>query len=67
MQQDNLRKQVRLAKANNIDILYKDFAEYINISLNSFYNWLSGSYELSYKKAKLLEDITIDLIDWKLL
>ena len=61
--QDKLRKQVRLAKANNTDILYKDFAEYINISLNSFYNWLNGSYKLSYKKAKLLEDITIDWVD----
>ena len=63
MQQDNLRKNVRIAKANNEDINYRDFAEYINISLNSFYNWLNGSYKLSYKKAKLLEDITIDLIE----
>lgn len=63
MQQDNLRKQVRLAKANNTDILYKDFAEYINISEGSLYNWLSNKFDLSYQKAKLLEDITIDLID----
>lgn len=63
MQQDNLRRIVRLAKANNEDISYKDFAESIDISINSFYQWLSGSFKLSYKKAKQLEDIAINLID----
>ena len=63
MKQDNLRRIVRLAKANNEDISYKDFAECIDISINSFYNWLAGSYKLSYKKAKLLEDIAINLLD----
>lgn len=63
MKQDNLRRIVRLAKANNEDISYKDFAECIDISINSFYNWINGSFKLSYKKAKLLEDIAINLID----
>ena len=63
MQQDNLRRIVRLAKANNEDISYKDFAEYIDISVNSLYNWLSGGFKLSYQKAKQLEDIAINLID----
>lgn len=63
MKQDNLRRIVRLAKANNEDISYKDFAESIDISINGFYNWLSGSYELSYQKAKQLEDIAINLLD----
>ena len=63
MEQHNLRRIVRLAKANNEDINYKDFAESIDISVNSLYNWLNGSFKLSYKKAKQLEDIAINLID----
>lgn len=61
--QDILRKQVKLAKACNDDIYYKDFASYLNITEHSFYNWLNGEYSLSYDNAKKLEDIVIDLID----
>lgn len=61
MKQDYLRKQVKLVKALNDDITYKALAETINISINSFYNWLGGSYSLSYEKEKMLNDITYDL------
>lgn len=61
--QEILRKQVKIAKACNDDIYYKDFAEYLDITEHAFYNWLSGYYELSNKKAAKLNDVVIDLID----
>ena len=60
--QDTLRLQVRLAKAYNEDIYYKDFANYLDISEAAFYNWLNSSYELSKEKATKLRDVVIDLI-----
>ena len=61
--QDELRKQTRIAKAYNEDITFKDFAEAIDIDINSFYNWLNGAYDLSRLKARYLEDIVINLAD----
>ena len=63
MYQQWLRRQTKIAKACNEDILYKDFADYLEINVNSFYNWLNGYYQLSTDKAKKLEEIVIDLID----
>ena len=61
--QDILRKQTKIAKALNEDFTYKAFAEALNITDHSFYNWLNGEYKLSSKKAVQLQDIVIDLID----
>ena len=61
--QDNLRKQVKLAKACNDDIYYKDFAEYLEITEHAFYNWLNGYYNLSDKNARKLRDLVVDFID----
>lgn len=63
MEQDFLRKQVKLAKALNDDIFYKDFAEYLEITEHSFYNWIKGYYELSSQKARKLYNVIVDLID----
>lgn len=63
MSQEELRKNVKIAKALNDDILYKDFADYLNIDHNSFYNWLHGYYRLSIDNAKKLYDVVIDLIN----
>lgn len=63
MQQEDLRKKVRLAKALNDDIFYKDFAEYLEITEYSFYNWLHGYYNLSRKNYIKLNDIITDLTD----
>jgi hypothetical protein len=63
MKQEELRKLVKIAKACNDDIYYKDFADYLGITIHSFYNWLKGYYDLSYKKLKELEEVVIDLID----
>lgn len=61
--QDKLRKQVKLAKACNDWLYYKELAETLEIKEHSFYNWLNGEYELSSRRAEQLEDIVIDLID----
>lgn len=61
--QDDLRKQVKLAKALNDDWSYKDMSEVIQITAHAFYNWLSGAYELSYKKERELADLISNLID----
>ena len=44
--QDNLREQVKIAKALNPDWSYRQMSEVIDITPNSFYNWLNGYYEL---------------------
>ena len=61
--QAKLRYQIRLAKANNADLYYKNFAENIGISEHSFYNFMRRSYELSQAKARMLYDVTIDLVE----
>lgn len=62
MKQDILRNQVKIAKATE-DIKYKDLADYLEIHVNSFYNWLKGYYDLSYEKAKSLESLITDMLD----
>lgn len=57
-----LREQVKLAKVYNEDWSYKDFAEVIEITPNSFYNWLKGYYDLSAEKARELQNIISDLL-----
>lgn len=61
--QDNLRQQVKLAKALNDEWSYKAMSEVIQISSHAFYNWLNGAYELSYKKESELTDLVSNLID----
>lgn len=65
LEQDFLRKKVKMAKALNDDIFYKDFAEYLNITEHSFYNWIKGYYDLSSQKASKLNEVVVDLIGWK--
>ena len=62
--QNYLRKEVRLAKACNDDITYKDFADFLEIEHKSFLNWLSGAYNLSSSNERKLHDLVIDLIDY---
>ena len=60
--QDNLRKQVKIAKALNDDWSYRDMSEAIDITQHAFYNWLNGYYELSRSKEKELWGLVEDLI-----
>lgn len=62
LDQEEIRKQVKLAKALNYDIYYKDFAEYLDIKEHSFYNWLNGYYNLSQSKLYKLKDVVADLV-----
>lgn len=60
IKQDILRKQTKIAKALNEDFTYKAFAEALNITDHSFYNWLKGYYNLSHEKAEYLQSIVIE-------
>ena len=60
--QEKMRRQVKLAKAMNDDIYYKDFAESLDMAEHSFYNWLNGYYSLSESKLHKLNDIIVDLV-----
>lgn len=53
---DNLRYQVKELKIYQ-GIAYKEIAEYLEVSKNSFYNWLKGYYELSFEKEQRLKEI----------
>lgn len=59
---DNLRKLIRLAKAIDSDITYKELANIIEITPGAFYNYLNGYYEISYSKKKLLKEYLEDII-----
>ena len=55
---DKLRVEVKLLKALQ-GISYKEIAYYLEISPDSFYNWLKGYYNLCEEKQnRLLEIIT---------
>ena len=62
--QNNLRKQARIAIAENIGIFTtKDFAEFLEIEIGSYYNWISGEYDFSEQKAKQFECFLSDITD----
>ena len=61
--QDYLRKQVKLAKAMDDEWNFKNMSEVLQISPNSFYNWLSGAYELSSAKERELDSLLSDLLE----
>ncbi len=62
--QDDLRQQVKLAKALNSEWSYKAMSEVIEISSHAFYNWLNGAYDLSYSKEKELQNLVANLMPW---
>ena len=59
---DKLRKRVKVLCALQ-NITYKEISEYLEIKLGSFYNYMSGSYDLSEEKQVLLNDILDTLIE----
>lgn len=61
MEQCEVRKMVKLAKAKNDDVYYKDFADYLEITQHGFYNWLKGYYELSESKIDKLLEVVYEL------
>lgn len=59
--QEKLRRRVKVIKALNDDIYYKDFAEYLDMDINSFYNWLHNYYRLGESKYKKLKNLIDDM------
>lgn len=51
-----LRRKVKMYKIEN-EKNYKQIAEELKMNINSFYNWLSGAYELSEEKEIILMGI----------
>ena len=62
-EQEFLRRATKLAKALNDDVYYKNFAEYLEMSEHSFYNWLNGAYTLGKEKYEKLCDVVLPLAD----
>ena len=61
--QDILRQNCKIAKILNDDWNYQKMCEVIDITLPSFYNWLSGAYDLSDKKYRELSYVISNLLD----
>lgn len=57
---DYLRKECKLLKAIQ-GISYKEIAEYLKITQDSFYCWIKGYYDLGNKKQQRLRMIIEDL------
>ena len=55
-----LRKECKLLKAIQ-GISYKEIAEYLEITQDSFYCWIKGYYDLGNKKQQRLRTIIEDL------
>lgn len=53
---NQLRKEVKELKVFQ-GITYTEIAEYLEVSRNSFYNWLNGYYEFSLEKEIRLNEI----------
>lgn len=62
--QDELRRLTRIARAENFDIFtYDDFASVINIKTSSLYSWLNRQYDLKEQKAQILSGFISDIIE----
>ncbi len=61
MNDNELRKQVKLLKATEAIQNYYEIAEILEISESSMYNWLNRQFALSYDKKQLLKSVIEDL------
>ena len=62
--QEILRNNVKIVKALYGDIYsYKDIADFLGITINSFYNWLGGYYCLGTTKEKKLKEFVNDILN----
>ena len=59
--QKDLREQVKLCKVvHNVSYIY--FAEQLEITKNSFYNFMHEQYNLSESKAEELEELVTEFL-----
>jgi hypothetical protein len=61
MNDEVLRKKVRLLKATEAITNYYELSELLEMTEKSFYNWLAGYYSLGYQKKQTLKRIVEDL------
>lgn len=61
MNDDELRKEIRILKAIEQIDSFAELADMIGIKIHSFYNWLNGYYNLSSDKKRCLKNIVDDL------
>lgn len=61
MNDEKLRKSVKLLKATGGIKNYNEIAELLEMSKGSLYNWLKGYYNLGYAKKQKLKSIIQDL------
>lgn len=61
MNDAELRKKVRMLKATQSIENYYELAEMLEMTEKSFYNWLSGYYNLGYSKKQQLKTLCDDL------
>lgn len=63
MNDEALRRKVRLLKANKSIDNYYQIAELLEMNNRSFYNWLQGAFNFGYERKeqlrKLLEELYI--------
>ena len=59
---EQIKRKIRVAKALNPDWSYKQMAQVIDITPNTFYNYLYGSFDLGEKKASELQSFLDDLL-----
>jgi len=57
---DILRKECKMLKALQ-NISYKEIAEYLEITADSFYGWLNSYYNFGEAKQKQLNEIITNL------
>lgn len=55
MNQNNLRRRLKICKLQDNDFTYQEIADMLGIKIGSLYNFLAGAYDLSRAKAKDLE------------
>lgn len=62
MNDEILRKQIKLLKANGSIKNYYEVAELLELNIKSFYNWLNGYYDFKNERKKCLLGIINDLL-----
>lgn len=61
MNDKELRKNVKLLKATDSIKSYTELAEMLEMSRDSFYNWLRGYYDFGAAKKERLKGLISDL------
>ena len=61
MNDKDLRRKVKLLKAADSIKSYAELAEMLEMSRDSFYNWLRGYYDFGAAKKERLREIIDDL------